>query len=141
MPGKDRNNSACLKCAHERIANEILMLLRSQKKQNREVSMYEPVGVDKEGNEICMIDLMEADIEDVDVQIARQQEMKKMREVFFNCLSEKEKTVVQMRYGIFGNREYTQREIADWIGISRSYVSRIEKSALEKMRAGMEEKW
>lgn len=103
--------------------------------------MYEPVGVDKEGNEICMIDLMEADIEDVDVQIARQQEMKKMREVFFNCLSEKEKTVVQMRYGIFGNREYTQREIADWIGISRSYVSRIEKSALEKMRAGMEEKW
>lgn len=102
--------------------------------------MYEPVGIDKEGNEICMIDLMEADTEDVDVQIARQQEVKKMREVFFNCLSEKEKVVVQMRYGIFGNREYTQREIADWIGISRSYVSRIEKSALEKMRAGMEEK-
>ena len=114
------------------------MLLRSQKKQGREVSIYEPVGVDKEGNEICMMDLMEADIEEIDFQISRQQEIKKMRQVFEKNLSQKEKMVIEMRYGILGNREYTQREIADKIGISRSYVSRIEKSALEKMRAAME---
>ncbi len=121
------------------IDNEILMLLRSQKKQSREVSMYEPVGVDKEGNEICMIDLMEAETEDVDARIARQQEFQKMRKLLSSCLSEKERIVLRMRYGMQDGREYTQREVANRIGISRSYVSRIEKSALLKLRSKMKE--
>lgn len=120
------------------IDNEILMVLRTNKKQSREVSIYEPVGVDKEGNEVCIMDLMEADMEEVDEQLIKKQEIGKIREVFEQCLSSKEKLVIQMRYGMWGMREYTQREIAEKIGISRSYVSRIEKGALEKMREMME---
>lgn len=120
------------------IDNEVLMMLRTNKKQSREVSIYEPVGVDKEGNEVCIMDLIEADMEEIGEQLARKQEIVSMRQVFHQCLSPKEKLVIQMRYGLWGMREYTQREIADKIGISRSYVSRIEKGALEKMREAME---
>lgn len=120
------------------IDNEILMMLRTNKKQSREVSMYEPVGVDKEGNEVCIMDLVEADMEEIEEQLVKKQAIGKMREAFEKCLSQKEQLVIQMRYGLWGKKEYTQREIAEQIGISRSYVSRIEKGALEKMREMME---
>lgn len=119
------------------IDNEVLMMLRTNKKQSREVSIYEPVGIDKEGNEVCIMDLIEADMEEIDEQLIKKQEVINMRQIFKNYLSPKEKIVIQMRYGLWGMKEYTQREIADKIGISRSYVSRIEKSALEKMREAM----
>lgn len=120
------------------IDNEILMLLRCTKKQSREVSIYEPVGVDKEGNEVCIMDLIEADTEEIEEELVKKQDIIRMRQVFEQCLSPKEQLVIQMRYGLWGMREYAQREIADKIGISRSYVSRIEKGALEKMREMME---
>ncbi|MBQ7432743.1 MAG: RNA polymerase sporulation sigma factor SigK [Lachnospiraceae bacterium] len=120
------------------IDNEILMLLRSRKKQSREVSMQEPVGIDKEGNEITLLDLLESDELSIELMYARKEDIYRMANAFRKCLSDKEKTVIRMRYGLDGSKETTQREIAEELGISRSYVSRIEKGALEKMRKEME---
>lgn len=120
------------------IDNEILMLLRSQKKQSREVSLQEPVGIDKEGNEITLLDLLESEVEPVEFLYARKESIVRMAAAFQNCLTDKEKTVIRMRYGLDGKAEATQREIAARLGISRSYVSRIEKCALLKMRMEME---
>ncbi len=133
----DRGNklsSYAAKC----IDNEILMLLRSEKKRNREISLYEPIGTDKEGNEINLMDVIEMDDREISEQISVKEDMKKLYEAYEKCLSEKEKKVIRFRYGLFGNDEYTQREIAKALGISRSYVSRIEKGALAKMKKYME---
>lgn len=121
-----------------RIANEILMLLRSEKKYNREVSLQEPIGTDKEGNEISLIDVMETGEKEVSEIVAFHQDVARLYRLFGKCLKEKEQIVVRMRYGLFGTREYTQREIAEKMGISRSYVSRIEKSALKKLKEAFE---
>ena len=120
------------------IDNEILMLLRSRKKQSREVSMQEPVGIDKEGNEITLLDLLESDDLSIELMYAKKEDINRMAKAFHRCLSNKEQMVIRMRYGLDGGRETTQREIAVRLGISRSYVSRIEKGALEKMRREME---
>ncbi len=133
----DRGNklsSYAAKC----IDNEILMLLRSEKKRSREVRLYEPIGTDKEGNEINLMDVIEMDDREISEQISVKEDMKKLYEAYEKCLSEKEKKVIRFRYGLFGNDEYTQREIAKALGISRSYVSRIEKGALAKMKKYME---
>lgn len=120
------------------IDNEILMLLRSQKKQSREVSLQEPVGIDKEGNEITLFDLLESNDPPIETMCIQRDAVSRMLYAFRKCLTEKEKLVICMRYGLGGYREATQREIAAGLGISRSYVSRIEKGALQKIRAEME---
>lgn len=133
----DRGNklsSYAAKC----IDNEILMLLRSEKKRNREVSLYEPIGTDKEGNEINLMDVIEMDEREISEMVAMKEDLKKLYEAYESCLSDKEKKVIRFRYGLFGNDEYTQREIAKALGISRSYVSRIEKGALAKMKKYMQ---
>lgn len=113
------------------IENEILMHLRAMKKTRGEVSIYEPIGVDKEGNEISLIDVLgsEQDIaEIVEVTYERQNVRRKI-----NLLNPREKKVLEMRYGLAHGLNRTQREIARKMGISRSYVSRIEKKAIQKL--------
>ncbi len=116
------------------IDNELLMMLRSDKKQSKEVYLYEPIGSDKEGNEINLLDI----IESVDEDIAEKMELKdnigKLYGYVDQILTPREKQIINMRYGLTGQKEVTQREIADNMGISRSYVSRIEKKALKKLR-------
>ncbi len=116
------------------IDNELLMMLRSGKKQAREVYLYEPIGSDKEGNEINLLDVIESTDEDI-VDIFEIQENIKRLYTFLNtALNEREQEIIIMRYGLSGEKEITQREIADKLGISRSYVSRIEKKALKKLK-------
>ena len=116
------------------IENEILMYLRSRKKTCREISLYEPIGTDREGNEIKLYDIIETEEEDVPERLYLKENIQKLYEKVENELSQREKLVLKMRYGLYNGEEYTQREIARQLGISRSYVSRIEKSAVEKLR-------
>ncbi len=116
------------------IENEILMMLRARKKISREVSLYEPIGTDKEGNEIHLFDIIEADDIDTQSQIILKDDIQMLYAKVESILSPRERLVLKMRYGLYNEEEYTQREIAARLGISRSYVSRIEKSAIEKLR-------
>ena len=116
------------------IDNEILMYLRSKKKTSKEISLYEPIGTDREGNEIKLYDVIETEEEDVPEKIHLKENIQKLYDKVENELSQREKLVLKMRYGLYNGEEYTQREIARQLGISRSYVSRIEKSAIEKLR-------
>ena len=111
------------------------MLLRSRRKIAREVSIYEPIGTDKEGNEISLLDIIEGEAVDVAGQMDLKSDTRKLYAFIERALSPRERKVI-LRYGLGGAREMTQREIASALGISRSYVSRIEKSALKKLRAG-----
>ena len=120
------------------VENEILMLLKKNKKYSREVSLYEPIGVDKDGETVSLVDVVEAENRNTLDELILDQDVKELYQAFKQCLRPNEQTVVQMRYGLFGGKEYTQREIAQAMGISRSYVSRIEKKAVEKLRRGME---
>ena len=122
----------------ERIANEILMLLRSSKKYSREVSLFEPIGVDKDGETVSLVDVLEMDNKEVLDSIILTQDVKELYEAYETCLKDNEKQVIRMRYGLFGQKEETQRESAEKLGISRSYVSRIEKKAIEKIKAEFE---
>ncbi len=110
------------------------MYLRAKKKTNKEISLYEPIGTDREGNEIKLYDIIEAEEDDVPERIQLRENIQKLYEKVENELSQREKLVLKMRYGLYNGEEYTQREIARQLGISRSYVSRIEKSAIEKLR-------
>lgn len=121
------------------IDNELLMLLRSGKKQGRDVYLSEPIGSDKEGNEISLLDVIESEEEDVIGQMELRDNVKKLYLCIEKILDERETKIIKMRYGLFGCKEITQREIAKQMGISRSYVSRIEKKALEKLREEFEE--
>ena len=122
------------------VENEILMLLRASKKLSKEVSLFEPIGVDKDGEAVSLVDIIEMDNkETIDTMILKQ-DVKELYEAFESCLTDTEKTVIRMRYGLYRGKEHTQREIAGQLGISRSYVARIEKRALEKIR-GEFEKW
>ena len=118
--------------------NEILMLLRAHKKYSREVSLFEPIGVDKDGETVSLVDVIEMDNKEILESLIVRQDVKELYKAFEVCLKDNEKTVIGMRYGLFGGKEYTQREIADMLGISRSYVSRIEKKAVEKLRTEFE---
>ena len=117
----------------DRIANEILMQIRSAKKTQSEVSLHDPIGIDREGNEITLIDVIgnEADsvIDEVELKILVKRLYNKMKAVLKN----REKTVLELRYGLLNGNGKTQREIANMLGISRSYVSRIEKKAIKKL--------
>lgn len=118
------------------IDNELLMLLRSKKKTSREVSLYEPIGTDKEGNEINLLDIIEQEQEEVVDRITLDDNIKKLAGLVEKVLDEREKEIIKMRYGLMNGEEITQREIGQRLGISRSYVSRIEKRALLKLREG-----
>ena len=100
----------------------------------REVSLYEPIGTDKEGNEINLLDIMESEETDMAAQIALSGDVKRLYKLIDKVLTKREKMIVSKRYGLYQQTPVTQREIAKTMGISRSYVSRIEKRAVEKLR-------
>ncbi|MGN0638348.1 MAG: RNA polymerase sporulation sigma factor SigK [Huintestinicola sp.] len=115
------------------IDNEVLMYFRSAKKSARDVYLDEPVDTDKDGNSMSLMDIIAEDndlVDRIDVMIRSRQ----LYGFIDKCLDEREKEVIQHRYGLYGLKPLTQREVADKLNISRSYVSRIEKKALEKLR-------
>lgn len=114
------------------IENEILMHLRALKKTRKDVSLHDPIGQDKEGNEISLMDVLKSDAEDVFETIQLNMELEKVKE-YIDVLDDREREVIIGRFGLNLEKERTQREIAKELGISRSYVSRIEKRALMKM--------
>ena len=116
-----------------RIANEILMYLRSTKKYSNDIYLQDPIGIDKEGNEVTMENKLPDDKESVMDQVATQFQTLILQEKMKKVLKERERIVLELRYGLKDGDELTQREIADMLGISRSYVSRIEKKALKKL--------
>ena len=120
------------------VENEILMLLRANKKYSKEVSLFEPIGVDKVGETVSLVDVIEMENKEALETIILSQDIKELYDAFDHCLRDTEKKVIGMRYGLYGGKEHTQREIADMLGISRSYVSRIEKKSIEKLRMEFE---
>jgi RNA polymerase sporulation-specific sigma factor len=114
------------------IKNEILMHLRALKKTKKDVSLHDPIGQDKEGNEISLMDVLKSENEDIIDTIQLNMELEKVKE-YIDILDEREKEVIIGRFGLNMQEEKTQREIAKELGISRSYVSRIEKRALMKI--------
>lgn len=121
------------------IDNELLMLLRTERKLNREISLYEPIGTDKEGNEISFIDVVEDPSDNVLDVMMLDERIRKMYAAIEDALTEREREIIYKRYGLLGFDEVTQKEIGNSLGISRSYVSRIEKKALHKLRTYIEE--
>ncbi|MFT8313536.1 MAG: RNA polymerase sporulation sigma factor SigK [Clostridium sp.] len=115
------------------IENEILMLIRNNKKTKGEVYLQDPIGVDKEGNEISLMDILSSEEDSVIEIVENRIQVKKLYEEIDNCLKGRERLIILMRYGLKDGRAKTQREIASLLGISRSYVSRIEKRALKKL--------
>ena len=122
------------------IDNELLMMLRARKKRSREVSLYDPIGTDREGNEISLLDVIESPPIDVVEDCFKHDNLSHLLKHIKNTLSPKEYHVICCRYGLGGQEPLTQREIARDLSISRSYVSRIEKNALRKLRALFPEK-
>ncbi len=116
------------------IENEILMTLRASKKRRGDVSLYDAVGVDKEGNEIALIDMLHTDEDSIFDSVERSILSEKLMSLIKRVLDKREYEIIALRYGLTGERPLTQREVATFHGISRSYVSRIEKKALEKIR-------
>ncbi len=119
------------------IENEILMLMRSSKKNQIDVSLNDPIGTDKEGNQILLMDIIGTDEEDVIKEIDFKIQIKKLYENIKNNLDDREREIIILRYGLDNETEHTQREIAAMLGISRSYVSRIEKKAISKLKSGI----
>lgn len=115
------------------MANEILMQIRASKKIQNEVSLQDPIGIDKEGNEITLIDLISNDSESVVDEVELKMQVKKLYSKMKGTLKNREKVVLELRYGLQNGSSKTQREIAKMLGISRSYVSRIEKKAIKKL--------
>ena len=118
------------------IENEILMYFRNKKKYAQDVSFTEPIDCDKDGNTLSLIDIM-ADERSVAEDIEDKLRNERLYKVIDGALSEREKEIIYLRYGLDGRRSYTQREVAKHLGISRSYVSRIEKKALETLKEKM----
>ena len=120
------------------IENEILMYFRNKRKSRGDVSIFEPIGTDKEGNQIHLVDVIENDQNDVLEDISRANDLKKLKNGMKEMLSKREYYILVKRFGLDGNDELTQRQIAKELGISRSYVSRIEKAALKKLKKLLE---
>jgi RNA polymerase sporulation-specific sigma factor len=121
------------------IQNEILMSFRAEKKHASEISINETIDVDRDGNPLAYIDVISSD-EDIEADVRRKIMSDRALRCIKTVLSVRERQIIVMRYGLGGTRELTQREIAEKLGISRSYVSRIEKSALEKLRDALDGK-
>lgn len=132
--GKGKLSTYASRC----IDNELLMFLRAKKKTSREVSLYEPIGTDREGNEINLLDIIEQDQTDVIDRMEAEDKLSRLSGLIHETLSDREREIITLRYGLTNEYEVTQREIGRKLGISRSYVSRIEKRALEKLRAAYE---
>ncbi len=121
------------------IDNELLMMLRSGKRLSKEVYLYDPIGSDREGNEINLLDIIEEAEIDIVENIVLEDDIKKLYHIIGKVLTDREREIICLRYGLSNHREVTQREIAGKLGISRSYVSRIEKKALKKLRECFEQ--
>ena len=121
------------------IENEMLMSLRNAKKYQNDISLYEPIGTDRDGNEIVMLDVVNSETPDFAEQLEFQIQTEKIIKGVLEKLTEREQTVIIHRYGLFYQEPVTQQEIASKLGISRSYVSRIEKKALKKLNAALYE--
>jgi len=134
--GKGRLATYACRC----IDNELLMLLRGKKKMSREVSLFEPIGQDKEGNEIHLVDVIEQQQPDIVDRMETVNNIRTLLKLIDECLTEREREILILRYGLGGMPEATQSEIGVKLGISRSYVSRIEKKALGKLRERFEQK-
>lgn len=119
------------------IENEILMYIRSSKKFMGDVFLQDPVGHDFDGNEITVMDIVKTDEDPVPDEVSTKLEIANMLEKMKTSLDERERLIIKMRYGLYNGEEITQREIAKMLGISRSYVSRIEKKALKKISSEM----
>ncbi|MBQ7052894.1 MAG: RNA polymerase sporulation sigma factor SigK [Clostridia bacterium] len=124
----------CARC----IENEILMCLRASQKRKGEISLQEPIGMDGEGNEITLIDVLGTEEDEVHGQVERRVSLQCVRRLVDTCLRGRERTVIEMRYGLLDGRAYAQQDVADKLGISRSYVSRIEKKAMLALRDAFE---
>lgn len=134
--GKGRLATYACRC----IDNELLMLLRGKKKISREVSLFEPIGQDKEGNEIHLMDVIEQQQPDIVDRMETVNHIRRLLKLIDECLTDREREILILRYGLGGMPEATQSEIGVRLGISRSYVSRIEKKALGKLREKFEER-
>ena len=119
------------------IENELLMRLRQERKEVREISLYEPIGTDREGNEISLMDVIRIDEENVLLNVIRAESLRNINDLFTEILDDREQQVIALRYGLYDNQELTQKEISNLLHISRSYVSRIEKKALLKLRSAL----
>ena len=115
------------------VDNEILMYLRSSKKYQSEVYLNEPIGKDKDDNEVTLIDILENEEKNIEDEIDLKIKIKKLYEKMKEILKNREKTILELRFGLAGNVPKTQNQIADMMGISRSYVSRIETKAINKL--------
>ncbi len=133
--GKGRLATYACRC----IDNELLMLLRGKKKISREVSLFEPIGQDKEGNEIHLMDVIEQQQPDIVDRMETVNHIRMLLKLIDECLTDREREILILRYGLGGMPEATQSEIGVRLGISRSYVSRIEKKALGKLREKFEQ--
>lgn len=114
------------------IQNEILMQLRALKKTRKDISLHSPIGMDKEGNEITIQDVLGSEADETEEAVSRRMEIRHVLQLM-NTLDERERRVIELRFGLADGEEWTQNEVADMLGISRSYVSRLEKRALLKM--------
>lgn len=113
------------------------MRLRQERKEAREISLYEPIGTDREGNEISLMDVIRIDEENVLLNVITSESLRNINDLFTEILDDREQQVIALRYGLYDNQELTQKEISNLIHISRSYVSRIEKKALLKLRSAL----
>lgn len=134
MDKKIRFATYAAKC----IDNELLMMLRAEKRKSKEVSMYEPIGTDKEGNEISLIEIVGEEKQDVVENYLFSQRIECLYQNLEKILTPREQLIITKRYGLFGEKEQTQNMLADELHISRSYVSRIEKKALDKLKEMLE---
>ena len=114
------------------------MMFRTGKKFSREVSIYDPIGADKDGETVSLLDVLEATDREVLETVIIKQDVRCLYEAYRENLTEMEQTVIRMRYGLFGTKEHTQKEVADILGISQSYISRLEKRIIERLRADLE---
>ncbi len=121
------------------IENEILMFLRSSKKTKSEIYLNEPIGKDKDDNEITLLEILEVEDKPIEEEIDLKLKIKKLYEKMKKVLKDREKTILELRFGLDGKKPKTQNEIASMMGISRSYVSRIETKAIDKLNKEFQE--